>query len=152
MAGYRPKDRDEIYRNMSAIRSTNNKTESALRKALHAMGLRYRKNVPGLPGRPDIVFSGARVAVFIDGDYWHGRMLRERGPDALQEHFRNNQNKDYWIRKMNRNLERDDQVTESLTADGWLVLRFWESDAKRNIQDLADHIATTVRRRKRTND
>jgi DNA mismatch endonuclease (patch repair protein) len=148
MAEYRPKPRDEIARNMSAIRSADNKTEAALRKALHRMGLRYRKYAADLPGRPDIVFPTERVAVFVDGDYWHGRVLREQGMDALRARIKTPQ-KEYWLNKFQRRVARDDYVTGALEAEGWTVLRFWEGDIKKDVAPAAEKVARTVRERRK---
>ena len=143
----RPKDPDEIARNMSAIRSHDNQTESRLRRALHAMGFRYRKYVPGLIGRPDIVFRKEKVAVFVDGDYWHGRMVREGGIEALHNYYTRKQ-QTYWVAKLSRNVARDDRVTTELEALGWKVLRFWENDIKKDVAPAARRVAAAVRRRR----
>lgn len=143
----RPKSRDEIARNMSAIRSHDNRTEVVLRKTLHAMGFRYRKYMAGLPGRPDIVFPRGKVVVFVDGDYWHGRLVRERGIDALRGYYTVEQ-QPYWIDKLSRNVSRDDRVTAELQSLGWQVLRFWESDIKKDVGRAAHRVASVVRRRR----
>lgn len=140
---YRPKSRQEIERNMSAIRSTGGKTEVALRSILHRRGLRFRKNDPRLVGKPDIVFPGPRVAVFIDGDYWHARVLREKGPEALHARIKT-ANRDYWIDKFTKRVKRDDEVTAGLEKDGWTVLRFWESDVRRDLERAADLIVQAL--------
>lgn len=132
---------------MGAIRATGNKTETALRKELHRMGLRYRKYVPGLPGRPDIVFPGPRVAVFVDGDYWHGRMLREQGLEAFAVRMKT-ANRGYWLEKMQRNTTRDYKVTAALEAEGWQVVRLWESEVKRDIPAAAGRVAEVVQARR----
>ena len=130
---------------MSAIRSTGGKTEVALRSILHRRGLRFRKNDARLVGKPDIVFSGARVAVFIDGDYWHARVLREKGPKALYDRIKT-ANRDYWIGKFTKRVKRDDGVTAALEAEGWTVLRFWESDVRGDLERIADLIEGAARR------
>jgi len=145
---YRPKSAAEIARNMAAIRSTANLTETALRKAIHRKGFRYRKNVSGVPGRPDLVFPREKVAVFVDGDYWHGRLLRERGLEALESTLRT-PTRGYWLAKFQRNVARDDYVTGILKRQGWIVLRFWESDIKRDVLPAARRVAQAVRRRRR---
>lgn len=145
---YRPKPRHEIARNMSAIRSTGNQTETALRKLVHRLGYRYRKYAADLPGTPDFVFPTEKVAVFVDGDYWHGRLLRERGPGVVRERMKT-PNKDYWIGKFQRNTERDTLATEALESKGWTVLRFWESDAGRDIEGTARRIIRTIEARRR---
>lgn len=147
VAPYRPKSQAEITRNMSAIRSSGNRTESAVRKAVHRLGLRYRKYSGKLPGRPDIVFAKAKVAVFIDGDYWHARVLQERGLEALERSLRRAETRGYWLAKFQRRVERDREVTQKLTDAGWLVLRFWESDARRSVSGTAEEIAGKVRER-----
>jgi DNA mismatch endonuclease (patch repair protein) len=79
--------------------------------------------VAGLPGIPDLVFKRVRLAVFCDGDFWHGRDWLALRAKLLQRH-----NADYWVAKIERNRERDREQTSRLTGEGWLVLRFWESD------------------------
>ena len=129
---------------MSAIRSTGGKTEVALRSILHRRGLRFRKNDSRLVGKPDIVFPGARVAVFIDGDYWHARVLREQGRQALYKRLKT-ANREYWIEKFTQRVERDDEVSATLESDGWEVLRFWESDVRRDLAQVAATVESTVR-------
>ena len=130
---------------MSAIRSTGGKTEVALRSMLHRRGLRFRKNYAKLLGKPDIVLPGARVVVFIDGDYWHARVLREKGPEALYDRIKT-ANRDYWIDKFTKRVKRDDEVTAALETEGWTVLRFWESDVRGDLEGVAELIAAAVRR------
>lgn len=132
---------------MSAIRSKNNKTETAFRKALHRRGFRYRKYLAELPGKPDIVFTKQKVAVFVDGDYWHGRVLREKGLDGLRQQMKT-PNRKYWVEKLQRNAARDDFVTATLEENGWLVLRFWESDIKNDLEPAVDEVATAVEQRR----
>jgi DNA mismatch endonuclease, patch repair protein len=131
---------------MSAIRSTENRTEAALRAVLHAKGLRYRKYRKDLPGNPDIVFVKARVAVFVDGDYWHARVLVEEGLAALQRTLRT-PTKHYWLEKFKRRVERDRLTSLALEGSGWLVIRMWESDVARDLQHSANRIASAVRAR-----
>jgi DNA mismatch endonuclease, patch repair protein len=132
---------------MSAIRSSENRTESALRRALHARGLRYRKYSPALPGKPDVVFSRERIAVFVDGDYWHGRLLRERGVEALRSYYTERQQQ-YWLPKLARNVARDDYVTGILEAQGWMVLRFWESDLKKDVATAVNAVTAALKSRR----
>jgi DNA mismatch endonuclease (patch repair protein) len=115
--------------------------EVALRKALHAAGYRYRKNERKLPGRPDIVFVSRRVAIFVDGDFWHGRVLIEGGRAALEASLKT-ANRDFWIAKIEGNVARDLRVASELESGGWLVLRIWERDLKR---DLAAAVGTITR-------
>jgi DNA mismatch endonuclease, patch repair protein len=144
---YRPKDPAEVHRNMSAIRATENRTERALRSALHRLGLRYRKYTTSLPGRPDIVFPSKKVAVFVDGDYWHARVLQEKGSRAFRATVKKKATRSYWLAKLRRNVERDRAATNTLRKAGWLVVRLWESDTKRDVQRAAERIARALRRR-----
>jgi DNA mismatch endonuclease (patch repair protein) len=143
---YKPKSSGEISRNMAAIRSTENRTEVALRSTLHKLGLRFRKYGSDLPGKPDIVFTSSRVAVFVDGDYWHARILRERGIEELTNSIRT-PTRDYWLTKFAQRVKRDDCVNANLRAQGWLVLRFWESEVKANLEETAISIMYEVRKR-----
>lgn len=145
---YRPKSREEISRNMSAIRSKGNRTEAMLRSRLHALGLRYRLYVSDLPGRPDIVFRKERVAVFVDGDFWHGRVLIEQGVAALRARLRT-PSRQYWLLKFQRRVVRDRQITEELNQMGWLVMRFWETDLRKQPEQTAERVAAAVRRRRK---
>lgn len=147
---YKPKGKAEIARNMRAIRSRDNKTEVALRRALHAKGLRYRLHPAGIAGKPDIVFARERIAVFVDGDFWHARRLRETGMEAFPTLIRTPK-KDYWFTKFTRRIERDDEVNVSLRAAGWQVLRFWESDVQRDIHECAAGIHQAVMERRKRN-
>ena len=145
MAKTRRKPPAEIYRNMSAIRSRDNRTEVALRGVLHRMGLRFRLHDARLAGRPDIVFPAGRVAVFVDGDFWHAReMLSSSGrklPSRLVRLPRTS--RDYWLAKFRRRIAIDKEATQTLRRAGWEVIRLWESDVRRN----ADAAAQYVRRR-----
>jgi DNA mismatch endonuclease (patch repair protein) len=141
----RQKSAAEVRRNMSAIRSRDNQTEMALRRALHRLGLRYRKYQADLLGCPDIVFPRARVVVFVDGDFWHARILREGGARALTRRL-GTPNRAYWLEKFRRRVARDDIVTARLSSDGWRVLRVWEADVAKDIDGAAAKIAKVVRR------
>lgn len=147
MAQRRSKDKAEIARNMSAIRSTDNRTEAALRKSLHAAGFRYRKYSAKVVGKPDIIFPSERIAVFVDGDYWHGRRLRDEGLAAITRYYTPRQ-RSYWVPKLQRNVARDKAVTLALRRDGWSVLRLWESDVKQNIDEAAARVARLVKKRR----
>lgn len=123
-----------------ASKKSGTKPELLLRHALWRAGLRYRKNDASLPGRPDVVFKNARVAVFCDGDFWHGRDWPHR-----KAKLERGNNPDYWIAKVERNMERDRQNTESLEAMGWTVLRMWEGDIKVRVDALVAEIRAHVK-------
>jgi DNA mismatch endonuclease, patch repair protein len=115
------------------------KPELLLRRALWASGLRYRVDVASLPGRPDVVVSSARLAIFCDGDFWHGRDLKRRLAKLAGGH-----NAPYWISKIRSNFERDRQVERMLVDSGWKFLRFWESDIHANPELAAIAVMKTV--------
>jgi DNA mismatch endonuclease (patch repair protein) len=136
---------------MAAVRSRDNAAELVLRRELSRRGLRYRlgaRRAAGEPvlGRPDFVFVGARVIAFVDGDFWHGRVLLERGRKALAAQFRAPLRK-WWLAKIEGNAQRDARVTAELRRRGWLVLRFWESAILRSPKPAADRIQRVVQRR-----
>jgi DNA mismatch endonuclease, patch repair protein len=145
---YKPKSKAEIARNMGAIRSRDNKTEVALRKALYAKGLRYRLHPAGIEGKPDIVFPRERVAVFVDGDFWHARLLRESGMGSFPSLIRTPK-KEYWLTKFTRRIERDDEVNSLLRQSGWHVVRFWESDLRRDLENCVTLVDQAIRRRRK---
>ena len=123
---------------MSAIRSKDTKMEIVLRKELWHRGLRYRKNYRKLPGKPDIVFLRTKIAIFIDGDFWHGHNWAIRNYGSQAEEMK--RYSPFWQNKIKRNIERDLDQTISLRDDGWIVLRYWESDIKDNLLRIADEI------------
>lgn len=127
---------------MSAVRNRDSTAELAIRRRLWANGLRYRLTAR-LPGRPDLVFPRQRIAVFIDGDLWHGNSWRVRGLPNLEAQFPNRT--EWWVSKITRNMERDRQVNEQLAAEGWTVLRYWESEALADPNDVAERIMLRVR-------
>jgi DNA mismatch endonuclease, patch repair protein len=146
-AAYRPKPPEEVRRNMSAIRSKENSTEVELRRRLHREGLRFRKYRRDLPGVPDLVFVRERIAVFVDGDFWHGRMLVNEGVAALRRSIRS-PNHPYWVAKLVGNVRRDRDATRKLNEDGWLVLRLWESDVKANMDWAVRRVIRAVIKRR----
>ena len=119
---------------MARIRSQDTKAEILLRKTLWHLGFRYRKNYRKLPGTPDIALTRQRIAIFVDGDFWHARNYRKQPGDLIASH------KKYWKRKLARNVERDKEVNDALTQEGWLVLRFWESDIKKNLASCVETV------------
>lgn len=120
--------------NMAKIKSTNTTAELVLRLALWHKGIRYRKNWRKLPGTPDIAITKYKIAVFVDGDFWHARGHKQSPGEQIGTR------KEYWTKKLSRNVERDKEVNDQLTQAGWLVLRFWESDIKKNIDGVIAEI------------
>ena len=134
------KTKEQISYNMQQVKNKDSKIEIMLRKELWSRGLRYRKNVNRIYGKPDIVFIGKKIAVFCDSEFWHGYNWEERKKD-----FKSHQ--EFWIPKIERNMERDREVTERLESDGWKVLRFWGKQIKRDVVSCADEIEKAWRSR-----
>lgn len=118
---------------MSRVHSTGGKDEVILRKMLWHKGIRYRINYKGLPGKPDIAITKYKIAVFIDGEFWHGYNWKVK-------RTRIKRNRDYWIPKIEKNMERDKKVTNELEAMGWTVLRFWSKKVLKNPEYYAELI------------
>jgi len=127
------KTREQISYNMQQVKSKDSKIEILLRKELWSRGIRYRKNVNRIYGKPDIVFIGKKIAVFCDSEFWHGYNWAERKKD-----FKSRQ--EFWIPKIERNMERDAEVTARLESEGWTVIRFWGREIQKNTVECADKI------------
>ena len=127
------KTKEQISYNMQQVKNKDSKIEVLLRKELWSRGLRYRKNVNRIFGKPDIVFIGKKIAVFCDSEFWHGYNWEERKKD-----FKSHQ--EFWIPKIERNMERDAEVTAKLESEGWTVIRFWGNEIKKNASACADII------------
>jgi len=128
----------DISAKMRRVHSSNTAAELLFRKALWKKGLRYSVCKTDLPGKPDIVLASRRIAIFIDGDLWHGGQWRHRGKLALEDQFRNTTSKRYWLDKIRGNIARDCKVTNALLLSGWTVMRFWESDIQNNLDHCID--------------
>lgn len=123
----------------AASKKKDTRCELALRKELWRRGYRYRLHAEGLPGRPDLVFVRGRLAVFCDGDFWHGRNLEQRLSRLAGGH-----NAVYWVKKVQGNVARDVRNVIALTAAGWRVLRLWETDIIRDPAGAADAVASAL--------
>ena len=119
---------------MSKIKSKNSKAELVLRKALYSLGIRYRIHSSGIIGKPDIAIKKYKLAIFIDGDWWHGR----------------NYDKEYkkypifWQEKILKNMERDQSVNDKLKKDGWTVLRFWQKNVEKRHGEVARAVSSEL--------
>ena len=131
------KTKEQISYNMHQVKNKDSKIEVLLRKELWFRGIRYRKNVNRIYGKPDIVFIGKKIAVFCDSEFWHGYNWEERKKD-----FKSHQ--EFWIPKIERNMERDAEVTAKLESEGWTVIRFWGNEIKKNTAQCADIIEKAV--------
>ncbi len=116
---------------MAKIRGSNSKPELMLRKALWKENIRYRIHRKDLPGRPDLVIEKYQLAIFIDGDFWHGYEWHQRKPKTNQQ---------FWIPKIERNMQRDRFVNHALQSLGYVVMRFWEHEIKQNLDASVNQI------------
>ena len=137
-----PKTPEQISFNMKQVKNKDSKIELLLRQELWSRGIRYRKNVTRICGKPDIAFIGKKIAVFCDSEFWHGYNWEERKKD-----FKSHQ--EFWIPKIERNMERDREVTERLESEGWIVLRFWGNEIKKNTTQCANQIEQVLNYRKK---
>ena len=135
---------EQRRRNMQAVRSTGSKIETALAKALFAKGFRYRKNDKSVFGKPDLTLKKYRLAVFVDGEFWHGKDWEIRKSDHKS-------NKEFWIQKIERNIQRDEEVNDKLLNDGWKVVRFWGNEINKNLNSCITKIQKTINETKREN-
>lgn len=128
---------------MQSNRSRDTKPELLLRRELHRRGVRYRLHATDVCGRPDLVIRTLRVAVFVDGDFWHGNRWRLRGLARLEDDFHNN--RDFWVAKIRRNVQRDREVNERLAEEGWTVVRVWENEILADVGRVADRVQEAIR-------
>lgn len=131
---------EQRHANMKAIKCRNTRIEIALRTELWSRGLRYRKNCKDIIGKPDIVFIGKKVAVFCDSEFWHGYNWEEQ-KDRIRS------NREYWIPKIERNIERDREVDSALRSQGYEVIRFWGMDIMKDVSGCADFVIYVLSRR-----
>ena len=130
---------EQRRKNMQAVKNKDSAIEVMLRKELWNRGLRYQKNSNKVYGHPDIVFLGKKIAVFCDSEFWHGYDWENRKKE-IKSH------QDFWIKKIERNIQRDNDVNSRLQESGWTVLRFWGKQIKSNTAECADIIEAAVRR------
>lgn len=115
---------------MSRIRGRDTKVELAVRRELHRRGYRFRVNAAWLAGKPDIVFTRVRLAIFIDGDFWHGWKFDQWSPKLAP----------YWREKISKNIARDLRHRALLRREGWTVMRIWEHDVKKKVERCVQRI------------
>jgi DNA mismatch endonuclease Vsr len=136
------KTKEEIYKNMSAVKSSGTKIEILMGKALWDIGLRYRKNYKKVFGKPDFAFLSAKVAVFCDSSFWHGRNWGQKRKSEFRK------NKTFWVNKIEKNIARDKTVNRELKKDGWKVFRFWEDKIILNAENCAKKVFIEINKRK----
>ena len=130
---------EQRKKNMKSIRSKDTAIELCLRKALWNKGYRYRKNYKRIPGTPDIAITKYKIAVFCDSEFFHGKDW-----DTLKLHLADADHGEYWINKIQKNIERDNRVNQELERMGWKVMRFWGKDIKRNTENCLTAIEDAI--------
>lgn len=125
--------------NMRHIRSKDTKIEIALRKALWNKGYRYRKNYAALPGKPDIALTKYKIAVFCDSEFFHGKDW-----EILKPQLEKGNNGEFWVKKISRNREHDDEINKALLFRGWTVIRFWGKDILKNTDECVRVVEEAV--------
>lgn len=130
---------EQTHRIMSSVHSKDTDIEIRLRKALWKKGYRYRKNVKNLPGRPDIVFTKYKLAIFCDAEFWHGKDW-----DRLKAKLLKGKNPEYWVPKIQRTRDRDIEIERELRFMGWTVLRFWREEILKNLELCVQTVEDTI--------
>lgn len=130
---------EQRRKNMQNIRSENTKIEVLLRKALWRKGYRYRKNDKRLPGKPDIVLPKYKIAIFCDGEFFHGKDW-----EVLKPRLEQGNNGEFWVKKILRNKDRDDETNKKLLFLGWTVIRFWGKDIQKNLDECIKVVEETI--------
>ena len=131
--------KEQRHKNMKNIKGKDTKIEILLRKALWNKGYRYRKNYKQLVGKPDIVLTKYKIAIFCDSEFFHGKDW-----EKLRKRLEKSNNSEFWINKITHNMERDNEVNKKLEFEGWTVLRFWGDDFKRNMEDCIKTVEETI--------
>lgn len=124
---------------MKNIRSRDTKIECCLRRELWRRGYRYRKNYKELPGKSDIVLMKYKIVIFCDGEFFHGKDW-----EVLRPRLEKSNNSKYWLEKIARNRERDEEVNKKLLSQGWTVIRFWGNDIKKDLNECIKVIEETI--------
>ena len=131
--------KEQRRKNMQNIKSQDTRIEVKLRKALWSKGFRYRKNYAKLPGKPDIVLTKYKIAIFCDSEFFHGKDW-----EVLKPRLEKGQNGEFWISKISRNRGRDDEINKRLLFEGWTVIRFWGEDIKKHVDECVRVIEETI--------
>lgn len=133
------RDPEIVSKNMQKIHSKDTSIELQLRKALWHKGYRYRKNYKFLPGSPDIVLTKYKIAIFCDSEFFHGKDW-----EVLRSQLERGKNADFWIKKISKNQQRDEEVNKQLQYLGWTVLRFWGKDITKHTEECVQVIEETI--------
>ena len=131
--------KEQRKRNMQNIKSKDTEIEVLLRKALWKKGYRFRKNYSKLPGKPDIAFTKYKIAIFCDGEFFHGKDW-----EILKPRLEKGKNPDYWVKKIERNIQRDEEKDQQLNFMGWTVIHFWGKDILKDTEQCVRVIEETI--------
>ena len=130
---------EQRHKNMSNIRSKDTSIELLLRKALWKKGIRYRKNYKKIPGTPDIAITQYKIAIFCDSEFFHGKDW-----EVLRPKLEKGSNPDFWIKKIGKNIEHDNEINKELNFLGWTVIRFWGNDIKKKTDECIKVIEEVI--------
>ena len=133
------REKEVVTKTMKRVKSKDTSIEVALRKALWKKGFRYRKNCAKLPGKPDIVIPKYKIAIFCDGEFFHGKDW-----EVLRVRLENSNNSDFWISKISRNRQRDDEINKKLLFMGWTVIRFWGHEIKKHTDECVKVVEEVI--------
>lgn len=131
--------KEQRKKNMCAIRSTNTKMENIISSELWNKGIRFRKNVKSLPGRPDIAIKKYKIVIFLDSCFWHKCPIHYKEPKS---------NKEYWLPKIERNISRDKEINEYYQSKKWNIMRIWEHEVKKELPETVEKIIEFISRSK----
>ena len=131
--------KEQRHKNMQNIKSKDTKIEVQLRKALWAKGYRYRKNDKKLPGKPDIVLGKYKIVIFCDSKFFHGKDW-----EVLKPRLEKGTHPEYWVKKIENNRRRDDEINKELLFRGWTVIRFWGKDIKKRTDECVKVVEEAI--------
>lgn len=131
--------KEQRRKNMQHIKSKDTSIEVKLRKSLWSKGYRYRKNYEKLPGKPDIALTKYKIAIFCDSEFFHGKDW-----EVLKPRLEKSINSQYWISKISKNRERDNEINKRLLFEGWTVIRFWGKDIQKDVNKCVKVIEETI--------
>lgn len=131
--------KEQRRKNMQRIKAKDTSIEVKLRKSLWGKGYRYRKNYDRLPGKPDIALTKYKIAIFCDSEFFHGKDW-----EVLKPRLEKSNNSQYWISKISRNRERDDEINKRLLFEGWTVIRFWGKEIQKNVDECVKVVEEAI--------
>lgn len=147
------KSPEERSRNMAAIHAQDTKPEIVLRKRLWNLGYRYRKNYKPLPGKPDIVLTKYKICIFVDSEFFHGKGFysgyNSKKYTSLKEQLQHSNHSEFWLKKIENNINHDKKVNAELSSMGWKVIRFWSKDVLKQTDRCIEIILNAINQNQR---